>query len=143
VNELCIVCEHFVTNRVIFDQACKWCCIQKLTVRGPAKRLEEHRNPGTFLLILVVYEDILFPVRKARSKPVQGCTTNAKVVFESREKNFMVYCIKSCRKIQKPENRNAVLIKGSEKVVEYTGKNSLCDVPGPVSRLMNAEQIVC
>ena len=85
-------------------------------------------------MILVVYEDILFPVRNLGSKPVQ---------FESREKNFMVYCIKSCRKIQKQENRNVLLIKGSEKIVEYTEKNSLCAVPGPVSRLMNAEQIVC
>ena len=73
---------------------------------------------------MVVYEDILYPVRKAGSKSVQGCTTNAKVVFEARE-NFMVYCVKSCRKIQKQEHRNFAIIEGSEKIVEYAEKNSL------------------
>ena len=83
----------------------------------------------------------MFPVRKVGSKPVQGCTTNAKVVFEAREKNFMVHCVKSCRKIQKQENLNVVIIEGSEKIVEYAEKNSVYAVPGPVSRLMDAEQI--
>ena len=85
----------------------------------------------------------MFPVRQVRSKPVQGCTMNAKVVFEAREKNFMVYCVKIYRKIQKQENRNFAIIEGSEKIVEYAEKNRLCAVPGPVSRLMDAEQIVC
>ena len=92
---------------------------------------------------MVVYEDILFPVRKVRLKPVQSCTTNAKVVFEAREKNFIVYCIKSCGKIQKQEDRNFVIIERSERIVEYAEKNNLCAVSGPVSRLMDAEQIVC
>ena len=85
----------------------------------------------------------MFLVRKVRSKPVQGCTTNAKVVFEEKEKNFMVYCIKNCRKIQKQENRNFVIIERSESIVEYAEKNSVCAVSGPVSRLMDAEQIMC
>ena len=66
----------------------------------------------------------MFPVRKVGLKPVQGCTTNAKVVLEARE-NFMVYCVKSCRKIQKQEHRNFAIIEGSEKIVEYAEKNSL------------------
>ena len=78
--------------------------------------------------MLVVYEDIV------------SCQ-KGKIVFEAREKNFMVYCIKSCRKIQKQKNRNFVLINGSEKIVKYAEKNSLCAVPEPVSRLMDAEQI--
>ena len=65
------------------------------------------------------------------------------VVFEAREKNFMVCCIKSCRKIQKQENRNFAVIEGSEKIVEYAEINSLCAVHRPVSRLMDSEQIVC
>ena len=63
---------------------------------------------------------------------------NAKV--EVREKNFMVYCIKSCRKSQKQENPNFFIV--SENIVENAEKNSLCAVRGPVSRLMDAEQIV-
>ena len=55
----------------------------------------------------------------------------------------MVYCVKSCRKIQKQENRNFVIIERSEKIIEYAEKNSLCAVSRPVSRLMDAEQIVC
>ena len=85
----------------------------------------------------------MFPVRKVGSKPVQGSTTNAKVVFEAREKIFMVYCVQSYRKIQKQENRNFAIIEASEKIVEYAEKNRLCAVPGPVSRVMDAEQIVC
>ena len=72
---------------------------------------------------------ILFPVRQVRSKPVQGCTMNAKVVFEAREKNFMVYCVKGCTEIQKQENQNLVIIEGSEKITEYV-KSILCAVPG-------------
>ena len=55
----------------------------------------------------------------------------------------MVYRVKGCRKIQKLKNRNVVIIEGSEKIVEYAEKNSLCAVPGPVNRLMDADQIVC
>ena len=84
-----------------------------------------------------------FPVRKVRSKSVLGCTTIAKVMSEVREKYFMVYCIKGCRKIPKQENRSFVIIQGSEKIAEYAEKNSLCAVPGLVSRLMYAEQISC
>ena len=60
---------------------------------------------------------------------------------EVREKYFLVYCIKGCRKIPKQENRSFVIIQGSEKIAEYAEKNSLCAVPGLVSRLMYAEQI--
>ena len=54
---------------------------------------------------------------------------NAKVVFEAREKNFMVYCVKGCTEIQKQENQNLVIIEGSEKITEYV-KSILCAVPG-------------
>ena len=47
------------------------------------------------------------------------------------------------REIQNQEGRYFVIIEGSEKIVEYAEKNSLCTVPGPVSRLMDAKQIVC
>ena len=93
---------------------------------------------------MVVYEDILFPVRKVRSKPVQGCTTIAKVMLEVREKYFMVSCIKGCRKIPKQENRSFVINQGSEKIVEYAERHTrLCAVPEPVNRPMDAEHIVC
>ena len=85
----------------------------------------------------------MLPVRKLRPKPVQGCSTNAKVMFEARERNVEVYCIKGCREIQKHENRNVAIIEGSEKIVEYTEKNSLCAVRTPVSRLMDSGQFVC
>ena len=49
---------------------------------------------------------------------------NAKVVSEARE-NFMVYCVKGCREIQKQENQNLVIIEGSEKIIEYV-KSILC-----------------
>ena len=84
----------------------------------------------------------MLPVRKLRPKPVQGCSTNAKVMFEAREKNFEVYCIKGCREIQKQESQNFAIIEGSEKIVEYAEKNSLCAVRTPVSRLIDADQIV-
>ena len=60
-------------------------------------------------------------------KTSSGCTMNAKVVFEAREKNFMVYCVKGCREIQKQENQNLVIIEGSEKIIEYV-KSILCAV---------------
>ena len=28
--ELCVVCEHFETNRVLLGEACKWCCIKNI-----------------------------------------------------------------------------------------------------------------
>ena len=34
-------------------------------------------------------------------------------------------------------------MEGSEKIVDYVEKNSLRAVPGPVSRQMDTEQIVC
>ena len=56
-----------------------------------------------------------------------------------REKKFVVYCIDSCGEIQKQKDRTFVIIEGSENVVEYLSENSLRAVPGPVSRLMDAE----
>ena len=58
-----------------------------------------------------------------------------------RNKFRVVYC--GCREIQKKDKQNFAIIKGNEKIIEYVEKSSLCAVPGPVSRLMNAEQIVC
>ena len=94
VIELCVVCEHFVTNRVLLNEACKWSCIQNEKYRAQHRASRNTKIQGRFCWFVVVYEDILFPVRKVGSKPVQGCTTNAKVVFEAREKNLMVYCVK-------------------------------------------------
>ena len=84
------------------------------------KALRNTKVQGRFCWFLVDYEDVLFPIRKVSSKPIQGCTTNAKVTFEAREKNFMVCCVKCCREIQKQENQNVVIIEGREKIVEYT-----------------------
>ena len=141
---------------LFLDEAFKWCCIQNEQYRGQAQSLEEHRSPlqntqnlfSCFWWFLVAYEDIklLLPVRKLRPKPVQGCSTNAKVMFEAREKNVEVYCIKGCREIQKQENPPKIIIgrtSRSEKIIQYAEKNSHCAVPTPVSRLMDAEQIVC
>ena len=49
VIELYVVCEHFVTNRTLFDGACKWCCIH-YNGTDPAQSLEKHRSRGTFFL---------------------------------------------------------------------------------------------
>ena len=52
-----VVSEHFVTNRVFFDEACKWCCIQNEQFRAKHRALrntevwKSHRSPGMFLLI--------------------------------------------------------------------------------------------
>ena len=91
----------------------------------------------------------MFPVRKVRSKPVQGCTMSVKVMCEVKERNSMVCCVKrlkGCREIQKQENPPKIIIgrtSRSEKIIQYAEKKSHCAVPTPVSRLMDAEQIVC
>ena len=60
-------------------------------VQDPAQNLEKHQSQGMFLLIfgcLWLYGDALFPVKKMRLKPIQGCTMNpflAKVMFETKE----------------------------------------------------------
>ena len=72
--------EHFVTNRAFFGEACKWCCIQNEQCRAQDRTSRNTDVQGRFCWVLVVYEDRLFPVRKIRSKLVQGCTTNAKVM---------------------------------------------------------------
>ena len=59
-----------------------------------------------------------------------------------REENFVVYCIKGCGEVQKQKDRNCVFIERSEKIIECAEKNSLRAVPGPISRLVDAEQIV-
>ena len=43
----------------------------------------------------------------------------------------------------KQEDRNFIIIQGSENIVEYAKENSLCAVPGSVSRLMDAVLMVC
>ena len=110
------------------------------------RALRNTKIQGRFCWFVVVYEDILFPVRKVGLKPVQGCTTNARASSELYHK--CQSCIWGEReefhgllyqKLQK-ENQNFVI--RSEKIVENAEKNSLSAVPGPVSRLMDAEQIV-
>ena len=59
-----------------------------------------------------------------------------------RNKFRVFYCVKGCREIQKKDKQNFAITKGNEKIIEYVEKSSLCAVLGPVSRLMNAEQIV-
>ena len=125
----------------------------KCTVQGQAQSPEEHRSHGAFQFFFghlwrhVMYMKTLYiyiyivSCQTGKIKTSSGCTMNAKVVSEARE-NFMVYCVKGCREIQKQENQNLVIIEGSEKIIEYA-KSILCAVPGLVSRLMVAEQIVC
>ena len=63
-------------------------------------------------------------------------------MLEVREENFVIYCIKDCGEVQKQKDRNVVFIEGSGQIIEYAEKNSLRAVPGPISRLVDAEQIV-
>ena len=69
-----------------------------------------------------IYGDVLFPVRQVRTKQIQGCTTNAEGMLKASEENFVVYCIKGCREVQKQKDRMVVFIEG---------------------RLVDVEQIVC
>ena len=63
----------------VFDEACKSCCIQTERYRAKNRALRNAQVQGRFWWFLVVYEEVLLPARKVRSKPVQGCTTNAEV----------------------------------------------------------------
>ena len=60
-------------------------------------------------------------------------------MLEAREKNFVICSVEGCGEIQKQEDRNFVTIKESETIVEYAKEKSILAVPGPVSRLMDAE----
>ena len=60
-------------------------------------------------------------------------------MLEAREKNFVIYSVEGCGEIQKQEDRNFVIIEGSENIVEYAEENSLHAVFEPVGRLMDAE----
>ena len=62
-------------------------------------------------------------------------------MLEPREKNFVVYCVEGCGEIQKQEDRIFFLIEGGENIGKYAKENSLRAVPGPVSKLMDAEFI--
>ena len=84
---------------------------------------------------------MLFSVRKVRPTPIQGCTTNVKIMLKVREKNLVVCSVKGCGEIQKQRNRYFIIIEGNENITEYTKENSLRAVPGPVSKLMDAEFI--
>ena len=64
-------------------------------------------------------------------------------MLKARADNFVVYNIKGCGEVQQQKDINCVFIEGREKIIEYAEKNSLRVVPGPISRLVNAEQIVC
>ena len=88
---------------------------------------------------MTVYEDILSSVRKARPKLIYGRITNAKIMLEAREKNFVIYSVEGCGEIQKQEDGYFVIIESSENITEYAKENSSCAVPEPVSRMMDAE----
>ena len=66
-------------------------------------------------------------------QPYWGCTSNAK----TREKNFVVCYIKRLWGYPKSEDICFASIEGSEKIIEYAKKNSLCAVPGQISRLVD------
>ena len=60
-------------------------------------------------------------------------------MLKVREKYFVNYSVKGCREIQKQEDRNFIITEDSENIIEYAKENSLCNVPRPVSRLIDAE----
>ena len=61
----------------------------------------------------------MFPVRKVGSKPFQGCTTNAKVVFEDEREDFHGLL---CQKLQKdPKSKRIEILLSSREV-----RRSLC-----------------
>ena len=64
-------------------------------------------------------------------------------MLEAREKNFVIYSVEGCGEIQKQEDRNFVIIEGSENIVEYAMENNLRTVPVPVSRLIEAKRMAC
>ena len=44
--ELCVVCEHFGTNRVLLGEACKWCCIKNEQYRAEHRALRNTEIQG-------------------------------------------------------------------------------------------------
>ena len=79
----------------------------------------------------------MFPVRKVRSKQISA------VPQVRRERISWSIVSKAAKRYKSKRIEILLSFEGSEKIVEYEEKNSLCALPGPVSRLMDAEQIVC
>jgi hypothetical protein len=52
------------------------------------------------------------------------------------EKNLVVYGVKGCRKVQKDESRNFLLVTSSKEVVRHTQEGSFCRMEFSVSRLV-------
>ena len=73
-----------------------------LYTKRTVQSLEEHQIKD----VSVDFWSAIFPVRKVRSKPVQGCTTNAKVVFEvvsktaERSKSKRIEILLSSREVR-------------------------------------------
>ena len=78
----------------------------------------------------------MFSVRKKEDRNQSRAVPRMPKSCLKREKRISQY-----EKLQKDQKAREIVIV--EKIAEYAGKNSLCAVPGPVSRLMDAEQIVC
>ena len=91
---------------------------------------------------MVVYEDILFPVRDVRSTRLRAVPRMPKSCLR-RERISWSIVSKAAKRYKSKRIEILLSFEGSEKIVEYEEKNSLCALPGPVSRLMDAEQIVC
>jgi len=85
---------------------------------------------------------MLFPIRNVRSTRLRAVPRIPKSRLR-RERISWSIVSKAAVRYKSKRTESLLSFEGSEKIVEYAEKDSLRTVPGPVSRLMDAEQTVC